>query len=81
MSHPVPDNAPTPPSPIAPAAPGTGARLMGLLTDFLASLDAWPGAWFQLSEADLGDVVSNMLTVVCRAENVAVLTTAEALTR
>ncbi|XAS75564.1 DUF222 domain-containing protein [Dermatophilaceae bacterium Sec6.4] len=81
MSHPVPDHAPSPPSPIAPAAPGTGARLMGLLTDFLASLDTWPGVLFQLSEADLGDVVSSMLTVVCRAENVAVLTTAEALTR
>ena len=81
MSHSDIENVLARPAEITPARPGVGAGLMELLSDFAASMDAWPGALFQLSEADLAQVVSTMLTVVGRAENVAALATADALTR
>ena len=64
-----------------PAAPGAGARLMALLGEFTASMDEWPGALYQLDEAELGDVVGSMLRVSSRAENVAALASADALGR
>ncbi|MBO1765223.1 HNH endonuclease signature motif containing protein [Allobranchiibius sp. GilTou38] len=64
-----------------PAAPGTGARLMALLGDFSSALEEWPGALWQLDEAALGEVVGGMLRITARAENVAALATADALTR
>ncbi|UIJ35061.1 hypothetical protein [Allobranchiibius sp. GilTou73] len=81
VSNPIDENALSLPAEIVPARPGAGAGLMELLSAFAASMDAWPGALFQLSEADLGKVVSTMLTVVGRAENVAALATSDALTR
>ncbi|MBO1766103.1 HNH endonuclease signature motif containing protein [Allobranchiibius sp. GilTou38] len=81
MGNPIDDNSLPQPAEIVPAHPGVGAGLMELLSAFAASMDAWPGALFQLSEADLGTVVSTMLTVVGRAENVAALATSDALTR
>ncbi|NYJ74340.1 HNH endonuclease signature motif containing protein [Allobranchiibius huperziae] len=67
--------------PQAPAAPGTGARLMGLLSEFKTTLDEWPGALHQLDETQLGDVVGSMLQIGARGENVAALATADALGR
>ncbi|MBO1766405.1 HNH endonuclease signature motif containing protein [Allobranchiibius sp. GilTou38] len=63
------------------AAPGTGARLMELLGEFTTTLDEWPGALWQLDEAALGEVVGGMLRITARAENVAALATADALSR
>ncbi|MBO1754532.1 HNH endonuclease signature motif containing protein [Allobranchiibius sp. CTAmp26] len=65
----------------APAAPGTGARLMGLLGEFKTALDEWPGALYQLDETELGEVVGSMLQIGTRGENVAALATADALSR
>ncbi|MBO1753786.1 HNH endonuclease signature motif containing protein [Allobranchiibius sp. CTAmp26] len=65
----------------APAAPGTGARLMGLLGEFKTALDEWPGALYQLGETELGEVVGSMLQIGTRGENVAALATADALGR
>ncbi|UIJ34022.1 HNH endonuclease signature motif containing protein [Allobranchiibius sp. GilTou73] len=64
-----------------PAAPGAGARLMSLLSEFSSALEEWPGALWQLDEAALGDVVGGMLRVSSRAENIAALATADALSR
>ncbi|NYJ73544.1 HNH endonuclease signature motif containing protein [Allobranchiibius huperziae] len=64
-----------------PAAPGTGDRLMALLGKFAAGLDEWPDALWQLDEAALGEVVGGMLRITARAENVAALATADALSR
>ena len=64
-----------------PAAPGAGARLMGLLSEFTAALDEWPGALYQLDETELGDVIGSTLRASSRLENVAALATADALAR
>ena len=64
-----------------PVAPGSGARLMGLLGEFVNALDNWPGALWQLDEAGLGEVVGSMLQLASRGESIAALATAEALTR
>ncbi|MBO1765481.1 HNH endonuclease signature motif containing protein [Allobranchiibius sp. GilTou38] len=64
-----------------PAAPGSGTRLLSLLREFATSLDHWPDAVYQLSEPELGEVVGTMLRIGLRAENVAALATADALTR
>ncbi|UIJ33998.1 HNH endonuclease signature motif containing protein [Allobranchiibius sp. GilTou73] len=64
-----------------PAAPGTGVRLMALLNEFTNGLDEWPDALWQLDEAALGEVVGGMLRITARAENVAALATADALSR
>ncbi|NYJ74605.1 hypothetical protein [Allobranchiibius huperziae] len=63
------------------ATPGTGARLVASLREFTAALEEWPGALWQLDEAALGDVVGGMLRVSSRAENIAALATADALSR
>ena len=63
------------------ALPGSGARLMGLLGEFVNALDNWPGALWQLDEAGLGEVVGSMLQLASRGESIAALATAEALTR
>ncbi|UIJ34266.1 HNH endonuclease signature motif containing protein [Allobranchiibius sp. GilTou73] len=65
----------------APAAPGAGTRLMGLLSEFKTTLDEWPGALYQLDETELGEVVGSMLQIGARGENVAALATADALGR
>ena len=64
-----------------PAAPGAGARLMGLLSEFTAALDEWPGALYELDETELGDVIGTTLRASSRLENVAALATADALGR
>ncbi|WP_255696419.1 DUF222 domain-containing protein [Allobranchiibius sp. GilTou73] len=69
------------PQPAAPAIPGTGARLVALLVEFTTALEEWPGALWQLDEAALGEVVGGMLRITSRAENVAALATADALSR
>ncbi|UIJ35349.1 HNH endonuclease signature motif containing protein [Allobranchiibius sp. GilTou73] len=65
----------------SPAAPGSGTRLLSLVREFATSLDHWPDALYQLSEPELGEVVGTMLRIGLRAENVAALATADALTR
>lgn len=72
---------PVPPPLVLPAVPGEGARILELLTQFEASLVDWAGALFQLDEASLTQVMGAMLRVAVRAENVAVLATADAVTR
>ncbi|MBO1754683.1 HNH endonuclease signature motif containing protein [Allobranchiibius sp. CTAmp26] len=64
-----------------PAAPGAGDRLLASLREFTSALDEWPGALWQLDEAGLAQVVGGMLRVSSRAENVAALATADALSR
>ena len=64
-----------------PAAPGEGARVVELLDRFEESLDTWPGVLFQLDEETLARVVGGLLRIASRAENVAVLATADALGR
>ncbi|MDQ2849845.1 MAG: HNH endonuclease [Actinomycetota bacterium] len=75
------DTALAPPPEIAPAGPGTGARLLAVLEAFVASLREWPGALHQLNEVELADAVGSLLGVAGRAENVAALVAADALTR
>lgn len=69
------------PPPVIPAESGMGAQLTELLATFASSLDNWPGVLFQLDENALGEAVATMLNLVGRAENIAALATAEALTR
>ncbi|MBO1766003.1 HNH endonuclease signature motif containing protein [Allobranchiibius sp. GilTou38] len=54
---------------------------MALLGEFAAGLEEWPDALWQLDEAALGEVVGSMLRITARAENVAALATADALSR
>lgn len=54
--------------------------MLGLVGDF-EGLAQLPGALYQLDEIELAGVVGSMLRIVGRAEGVAALATADALTR
>lgn len=71
---------PIPPS-VLPAGPGAAAELMDELAGFVARLDEWPGALFQLGEEQLGDFVAAMVGLAARAESLAVVGAAEAVAR
>ncbi|MEO8749092.1 MAG: hypothetical protein ABI384_01740, partial [Allobranchiibius sp.] len=74
---------PTSPSavPAVPAGPGVGAGLMERLGELILDLRGWPGALFQLGEADLGDFVAAMVGLSARAESLALVGTVEAVSR
>ncbi len=71
---------PTSPS-VVPAGPGVGAGLMERLGELILDLRGWPGALFQLGEADLGDFVAAMVGLSARAESLALVGTVEAVSR
>ncbi|XAS77053.1 DUF222 domain-containing protein [Dermatophilaceae bacterium Sec6.4] len=75
------DVALTPPPMIVSATLCVGAALVELVIQFEAGLRELPGALYQLDEAGLGSLVGSLLGIVGRAENVAALATADALTR
>ncbi|MBO1754481.1 HNH endonuclease signature motif containing protein [Allobranchiibius sp. CTAmp26] len=77
----VPD-APLPASPsVVLAGPGAAGGLLEDLGVLTARLEDWPGALYQLSEAQLGRFVASMVGLSSRAESLAVGATTEAVTR
>ncbi|MEO8850223.1 MAG: hypothetical protein ABI360_00690, partial [Allobranchiibius sp.] len=74
-------STPVAPPPIVSAAPGEGARFLDVVGQFEIALASSPGALFQLDEVGLASVVGSLLAIVGRAESVAALATADALTR
>ncbi|MBO1754632.1 HNH endonuclease signature motif containing protein [Allobranchiibius sp. CTAmp26] len=75
-------NASLPPAPpVVPAGPGAAPELLGRLADLVADLQGWPGALYQLSEAQLGGFVAAMVGLSSRAESLAAVATTEAVTR
>ncbi|UIJ33931.1 HNH endonuclease signature motif containing protein [Allobranchiibius sp. GilTou73] len=77
----MPD-APLPPaSGLVPAGPGAAAGLLARLAELVTDLQGWPGALYQLGEAELGGFVATMVGLGSRAESLAAVATTEAVTR
>lgn len=66
---------------VVPAGPGVAAGLMERLGVLVLDLQGWPGALSQLGEADLGDFVAVMVGLSARAESLAVVGAAVAVSR
>ncbi|UIJ34216.1 HNH endonuclease signature motif containing protein [Allobranchiibius sp. GilTou73] len=77
----VPD-APLPAARAAvPAGPGAAPALLARLAELVTDLQGWPGALYQLGEAELGGFVATMVGLGSRAESLAAVATTEAVTR
>ncbi len=69
------------PAEVVPACPGVAAGLSAQLEAFRTSLDQWPGALYQLGDAELGAFVGEMLGLARRAETLAAVAITDAVDR